>query len=200
MDLLATDLHSLLDALGIQGRVVICGHSMGGYVAFAYYRKYPDRIRGMILTASRAAPDTPEGKAGRDALAQKVRVVGIEPIVGGMASKLLSPSNVVQKPELVTQVKDIMLKTSPEGMVGALMGMRDRPDSTPTLGLIQVPTLVIHGADDQIVPLDEARAVAAAFREARLEVIPGAGHLPNLERPEKYNHAVSSFLNDFAIK
>ncbi len=194
MGLLADDLNAFLDALSIGEPVVLCGLSMGGYVAFAFYRRYAHRTRGLILTATRAAADTPEGKAGRDAMAWQAQNAGIEGIIDGMAPKLLAPQNAAEKPELVTQVKEIMLGTSPEGMVGALMGMKARPDSTPILSEIKTPTLVVHGAEDQIVPLAEARAMAEAIPGARLAVISQAGHLLNLEQPERYNQVLIEFL------
>ena len=88
-----------------------------------------------------------------------------------------------------------MEDTSLEGMVGALQAMKDRPDSTPTLATIDVPTLIIHGADDQLIPLSEARAMQAAIEGSELVVIPEAGHLPNLEQIDLFSDAVLDFLD-----
>jgi pimeloyl-ACP methyl ester carboxylesterase len=195
MELLAQDLNAFLEALDFTARVVVCGLSMGGYVALAFYRQYAARVRGLVLTATRAAADTPQVKAGRDAMALQAQQAGVAAIVESMAPKLLAPQNAASKPELVAQVKQIMIHTSLEGILGALSGMKTRSDSTLTLGAITVPTLVVHGADDQIVPLDEARAMAQAIPGARLEIIPGAGHLINLEQPERFNRAFVDFLN-----
>jgi pimeloyl-ACP methyl ester carboxylesterase len=194
MALLADDLNAFLDALSIGEPVVLCGLSMGGYVAFAFYRRYAHRTRALILTATRAAADTLDGKAGRDAMAGQVQKAGIEGVIDGMAPKLVAPHTVSDRPELVIQFKEIMQSTSPEGMVGALMGMKARPDSTPLLSQIKAPALVVHGAEDQIVPLDEARAMAEAIPGAQFVVIPQAGHLLNLEQPEVYNQVLIDFL------
>jgi pimeloyl-ACP methyl ester carboxylesterase len=167
---------------------------MGGYVAFAFYRKYAHRLQGLILTATRAAADSPQGKALRDQAASTALQEGVATVVDGMLPKLLSPESYESKPELVARLLAIMERTSLEGMLGALMAMKERPDSTPTLDLIQVPALVIHGADDPIVPLEEAQAMAAAIQGAQMEVIPEAGHLPNLENPQAFNHAVREFV------
>ena len=88
-----------------------------------------------------------------------------------------------------------MEKTSTSGMISALKGMKTRPDSTPTLGQIKVPTLIIHGADDQIIPLSDSEAMHTAIPDSRLEVIPDAGHLPNLEQAQLFNRAVENFLS-----
>ncbi|MEW5871742.1 MAG: alpha/beta fold hydrolase [Chloroflexota bacterium] len=194
MDLLADDLNAFLDALGVTRPVVVCGLSMGGYVAFAFYRKYAARMNGLVLTATRSAADSPEARAGRDQAAETLRQRGAAAIVEGMAPRLLAPGTAAEKPELAARLREIMLKTSAEGVLGALAGMRDRPDSTLILGRIALPTLIIHGLHDQIVPLAEAQAMQAAIPGARLEVIPVAGHLPNLENPEAFNQALRQFI------
>jgi len=91
----------------------------------------------------------------------------------------------------------MMLETSPDGVVGALAAMRDRPDSTPDLSALDVPVLILHGAEDQLIPVAEAEAMAATLPSAKLVVVPGAGHLPNLEQPEIFNDAVREFLEIF---
>jgi len=196
MDLFASDLKVFLDTLDITQRVVVCGLSMGGYVAFAFYRKYAARIVGLILTATRAAPDSQEGKIGRDQAAGTAQENGVDAIVEAMLPKLVSPKTLERKPEVVAKVRAIMQHTSLEGVLGDLAGLRDRPDSTPTLGQIKIPTLILHGADDAIVPLKEAQAMQAGIAHARLEVIPDAGHLLNLEDPKTFNQAVGKFIQE----
>ena len=194
MDLLADDLNALLDALHISQTVYLCGLSMGGYVAFAFYRRYAQRLAGLILAATRAAADSAQARASREQAAQTARQQGVAAIVEGMAAKMLSPQTAEQRPALAAQVKEIMLRTSLEGVLGDLEGMKERPDSTPTLSQITIPTLVIHGADDQIIPLAEAQAMQAAIPNAQMEVISGAGHLLNLEQAETFNAAVRGFV------
>jgi 3-oxoadipate enol-lactonase len=91
-------------------------------------------------------------------------------------------------------VKQIMVSTSLEGVLGDLMGMKDRPDSRPTLGKIDIPTLVIHGADDQIISAEETRQMHTQIKGASLETVPDAGHLLNLEQPEIFNQAMKRFI------
>jgi len=194
MSLLADDLNAFLDKLSIRESVVLCGLSMGGYIAFEYYRKFPQRIRGLILTATRAAPDTQEGRKGRDALAQQIEKSGMKSIVGDLALKLLAPQTAVNHPETVELIKQIMLRTSKIGAVNALMGMKLRSDSTPLLSEIKVPTLLVHGEHDQIVPIIEAKQLATEIPDSHITMIPNAGHLLNLEQPKRFNQTLIDFL------
>jgi 3-oxoadipate enol-lactonase len=194
MDLLAGDVNALLDVLNIHQPLVLCGLSMGGYVAMAFCRQYASRLKGLILTATRTAPDSSEGKERRDAAAGLARQEGVAAIVETMLPRMMSPVTYQNKLALVGTVKEIMLETSLPGVMGDLMGMKERPDSTPSLAEIDLPVLILHGADDPLVPLQEAQAMQVALRNAQLEVLPEAGHLPNLEQPEKFNQAVRRFL------
>lgn len=196
MDLLADDLNAFLDELEINRPVIVCGLSMGGYVAFAFFRKYKARMAGLILTATRASPDTAEAKAGRDQSTNLIKEMGAPAIVERMLPKLLSPKAYENNPAVVTRARSIMENVSPEGLLGDLAGLRDRPDSTPTLGTIRIPTLILAGGEDQIIPLEEVRAMQAGIHGARLVVIPEAGHLPNLENPERFNWAIREFVKE----
>ncbi len=195
MELFSKDIAGLLDYLNIDQPVVVCGLSMGGYIALDFYRRYPERVAGLILTATRAGADSDEGKAGRSKSVATVEAEGTEPIIAGMLPKLMAPDS-YEDDELVDFVKEIMEGTSVEGMIGALQAMRDRPDSTSTLGKIAVPTLIIHGENDQLIPVAEAEAMYRAIEEAEMVVIENAGHLPNLEQPDVFNDAVVDFLEE----
>lgn len=195
MKMFSDDIAGLLDYLNINQPVVICGLSMGGYIALDFYRRYPDMVAGLILAATRAAADSEEGKAGRDKAIAAVEAEGTDFIISGMLPKLMAPDS-YEDDELVDFVQEIMEGTSVEGVIGALQAMRDRPDSTPTLGKIKVPTLIIHGEQDQIVPIAEAEAMYRAIEEAEMVIVENAGHLPNLEQPEVFNDAVADFLEE----
>jgi 3-oxoadipate enol-lactonase len=194
MDLLGEDCHKLLADLHINSPVIVCGLSMGGYVTLALFRKFPELFRGMILTSTRSAPDSPEGKVGRDAAVKNVREHGVGIIVDNMLPKLVSPVTFATNKSLVNTIDDIMHETSVNGVVGALQGMRDRPDSTPLLSQVHCPTLIVHGADDQLIPVTEADTMHQRLADSHLVIIPDAGHLPNLEQPELFNQALREFL------
>jgi pimeloyl-ACP methyl ester carboxylesterase len=167
---------------------------MGGYVTMALYRQYPDLVKGLILTSTRSGPDSTEAKANRDIAIKNVFNRGVSFIADSMLPKLVSPVTLTSKQNLVNTIHDIMLKTSVNGVSGALQGMRDRSDSTPLLAQIKCPVLIIHGADDQLIPLQEAEGMSQRLRKSRLVVLPDAGHLPNMEQPDKYNQAIQDFI------
>lgn len=194
MDLFASDLHAFLEALNIHQPIVLCGLSMGGYVTFAFQRRYPNRLAGLILTATRAAADSLDARAGRDQSAALARSQGTDAIIEGMLPRLLSPQTQAQRPDLVAQARAIMEKTSLETILGDLAGLKERPDFTSGLAQIDIPTLLLPGAEDRIVPLSEAQAMHAAIPDARLHPVPGAGHLPNLENASFFNQAVRDFV------
>lgn len=199
MDQMADDLHALLQELGIE-QVVLAGLSMGGYVAFAFWRLYPQRVRGLALVDTRAAPDTAEGRANRYAMVEQVGVEGTRAIVEGMLPKLLSAATLEGKPKIHIHARRMMANTPAAGVVGALEGMAQRPDSTSTLATISVPTLIVVGEEDAITPPAEAedmyRAIQAAGQSANVTLarIPDAGHLAPLENPEAFNLAMRKFL------
>jgi 3-oxoadipate enol-lactonase len=194
MDFLADDCYRLLKALKVDLPVVICGLSMGGYVAFSLYHQHPEIFKGLILTSTRSAADSPEAKANREKSIRDVQENGISFIAQGMLSKLVSPGTITANATLLNTIHEIMLETSVNGVIGALQGMRDRPDSTSLLPSVSCPVLVVHGADDQLIPKAEAEKMSQQIPQAQLVIIPGAGHLPNMEQPQIFNQAVSNYL------
>ena len=194
----ADDLRGLLDHLNTS-QAVFVGLSMGGYTLFAFYRKYADRINGLVLADTRAQADTEEGRTGRFNMAQTAYRQGASAIADLMLPKLLSPASQQGRPELVQQVRGIITATQISGIAGDLMAMAERPDSTPLLKEIACPTLVIVGELDQATPPADARVMAEGIRGARLEVIPRAAHLANLEEPEAFNQALVEFLETITL-
>ncbi|MCO5198781.1 MAG: alpha/beta fold hydrolase [Anaerolineae bacterium] len=190
----ADDCITLLNSLGIIDPVVICGLSMGGYVALDLVQRYPERIAALILTATRAAPDDKTGKANRDKAIASVQANGVEALVKALLPKLFSPSTLESAPELADIMQSMMVATPTDGVIGALKAMRDRADARLWLSSIAVPTMIIHGADDQIVPIDEAQYMAEAIPDAEFVRLVDAGHLPPIEQPEEFNKAVARFL------
>ncbi len=189
----ADDMAGLLDALG-EDRAVVCGFSMGGYVALEFARRHPARLAGLILVDTRAAADSEEGRRGRDAGIQLVRDRGAGAIAEQMLPKLLAPATAKRRPELVAQVESMIRRTPVAGIAGALAAMRDRPDNRPLLPTLEVPVLVLVGAEDAITPPAEAEAMVAALPGAELRVIPDAGHLTPVEQPEAVTREMAEFL------
>jgi 3-oxoadipate enol-lactonase len=190
----ADDLAALLDKLKI-GPAVVCGLSMGGYIALAFWKKYASRVRGLILVDTRAGADAPAARQGRLDMVELVKQHGAKPAADAMLPRLLAESTRRLRPDLVEFAHAMMLRQSPLGIIGAQLGMAERPDSTPTLPTINVPTLAVFGAEDVVTPAEtEGYSLAAAIPGAKLVVIPNAGHLSNLEQPDAFNTAVREFL------
>jgi 3-oxoadipate enol-lactonase len=194
MDQFADDLAALVDALGITERVVLCGLSMGGYIAFALCRKYAARLRGLILCDTRAAADTPEAAAGRRETAEWVLREGLAPLADTMLPKLLAPATLAERPETVAALRKVILASDPRGIAAALRGMAERADSTPLLAQIAFPTLVLVGQEDSLSPVDQMQALARQIPNAQFVTIPNAGHLPPLEQPAETTAAIEGFL------
>jgi 3-oxoadipate enol-lactonase len=193
LDQFADDLRGLMDHLGLS-KAVFVGLSMGGYTLFAFYRRYPDRLKGLILADTRAQADTEEGRAGRFTMAQTAYRQGADAVADLMLPKLFSPASLQGRPDLTQQVRNIITKTQVSGIAGDLMAMAERSDSVPLLKDITCPTLVVVGELDTATPPADAKLIADGIPGARLEIIPAAAHLANLEQPEAFNRAVRSFL------
>jgi pimeloyl-ACP methyl ester carboxylesterase len=197
MDMLADDCAAFLDVLGIHQPIILAGLSMGGYVSMAFCRRHADRLAGLILCATRPQADSAEGKQNRTDSAALAQQRGVPAAVSGLQTKLMAPGTYVRQPDLVNTVKAMTESTPLEGVVGDLLGMRERPDSLSTLAGFKQPALILHGAEDQIIPVSEAEKMQATLPNSSLEIIQEAGHLLNLEQPRAFNSAVRSFLAKF---
>lgn len=194
MDRYADDVACVLDALAIQ-RAVICGLSMGGYVAFALWRRHRSRVRALILAGTRATPDTPDAADKRRELIALARTEGSSAVADRQIAGMIGKSTRARNSGIVDTVYRMLESAPVDAVTGALEALIARPDSTPTLATIDVPTLIIVGDEDVLTPVKDARALHAGIAGSRLEILRGAGHLSNLERPAAFNHVASEFLS-----
>jgi 3-oxoadipate enol-lactonase len=175
-------------------RAVVCGLSMGGYVAFEVWRRARERVAGLVLANTRAVADPPEAAAARRTLAERLRsegnVVAVEP------PPLLSES---APEELQRRVRGWIEDQSPEAIAAALLGMAERPDSTPDLATIRVPTLVLTSTEDSMIAPEVSGEMAGLIPQGRLQTIEGVGHLSNLEAPEAFDAALLEHLTACGI-
>ena len=189
----AKDVHALVQHLNAQ-RATFIGLSMGGYTLFEFYRLFPEMVSALVFADTRAQADNEEGKAGRLAMAQSAFNKGPRAIADMMIPKLLAPSTVEKKKDIVEKVRAMILKNQSAGIVVDLMAMAARPDSTSLLPKISCPTLVVVGEDDVATPPSESHYMAERIPQAQLVTIPNAGHLSNFEQPEAFNQALGDFL------
>ena len=193
MDVYADDAVCVLDHAGVE-RAVVVGLSMGGYVAFALWRRHRDRVRALVLADTRPGPDGDEALAKRRDMIQLARTKGSTAVAEAMMPGMVGKSTREKNAGLVDAIFQMMQNAPVDGIVGALEAMMARPDSAATLGTIDVPTLVLVGDEDTLTPTAEARAMHQLIRGSRLEVLTGAGHVANLEQPSAFNHVVSEFV------
>ncbi len=189
----ADDLVALLDARGIE-RTVVDGLSMGGYVALALLRRHRSRVRALILTSTRATADTDEARAKRARLIELVEQEGVEALAQRQLRAMVGATTFETRPQIRESLRELMAAAPAEGVIGGLRAMAARADATDLLPTIDIPTLVVGGAEDTFTGPDELRAMADRIPGSRLELIAGCGHVCAYERPAAYNHVVGEFL------
>lgn len=190
LDQAAGDLAALLDHLNLK-TVTVVGLSMGGYIAFALLRRHPANVARLVLADTRAGADSPEAQHAREQNAQLAEHEGAAAVAEQMLPKLLSAQ---ADAAVRDEVRKIAAANDRAGVAAALRAMAARPDSTPDLATITVPTLIIVGAEDVLTPPAEARAMHAAIANSQLLEIPQAGHLANLEAPDAFSTAIEEFV------
>jgi len=189
----AADVGALLDALKVDD-AVIGGLSMGGYIAFALFRRSPELFSGMVLADTRPQADSPQGRDGRVKMRELVAREGVGAIADQMLPRLLSNQTVKERPELVRRVREIIALNTPRALDAALEAMMTRPDSAPDLARISCATLVIVGEEDSVTPPSDADAMHRAIERSVLVPLPAAAHLSSLEQPEAFSRALADFL------
>jgi YbgC/YbaW family acyl-CoA thioester hydrolase len=189
----ADDLAALLEKLEVE-QVVVCGLSMGGYVVLEFMRRHRDMVRALILTNTRAEADTPEGQQGREEMIRLIEREGSGAVADNLLPKLLCPSSLSAMPQVVEHVRTMITGSPTAGVIGALRAMKQRPDSTQFLQEIDVPTLVVTGREDRLIPVEHSRTMADAISGAQYTVIPEAGHLTPLEQPIATSRVIGEFL------
>ncbi len=194
MEQFADDLAKLLDALAITEPVVLCGLSMGGYIAWQFARRHADQLRGLILCDTRAVPDSAEAAANRRKLAEDVVRTGPELVANAMLPKLFSDRATDRRTELNDELRRVILATDPRGIAAASRGMAERADAHAWLPAIDYPALLLVGEQDVISTPAEMSEITAAMPKATFRMIADAGHLAPLENPGPTNEAIRNFL------
>jgi 3-oxoadipate enol-lactonase len=190
---LAGDVIDLLDHLGVVQAAVV-GCSMGGYVLFEIVKSAPRYVSAVGLVSTRPGADNEEGRKNRQKMIEQVDREGVEAIANQMVPKLLGATTQRDRPDLTKQIRSLILGNTPERIKAAVTAMMERGDSTPLLAKIDVPALIIHGAEDTLIPPSEAEGMHRAIRNSQLELIPSSGHLPNLEQPVAFDGMLWPFL------
>ena len=193
MDDMARDLAALMDELKIDS-AVICGLSMGAYVAFEFIALFPSRVRALVLAGARAQGADEKEKESREQQAERVLAEGLGFAVDAILASLLAPITLATKPEIVSRVRKMVSSANPFGVAAAQRGMAMRRDYSGDLANIEVPTLIVAGREDAVRKADDAEFIHQGIGSSRLEIINDAGHLMNLEQPEGFNRVLLDFL------
>ncbi|MBL7544547.1 MAG: alpha/beta hydrolase [Bdellovibrionaceae bacterium] len=185
------DLHELLVKAKID-HVTMCGHSMGGYIALEFIRKYPHMISSLILVGSRADADSNEMKEQRHKVLERIRKEGIKGFAADFSKTVLSDE---KNEDVKTTVQQMILKNSPEDIMSVIGAMAARRDNTSLLKEVTCPTMVVVGADDKVTSWGVNHSMARRITNCQFAKVPHAGHLVSLEQPEKFNALLDTFLN-----
>jgi 3-oxoadipate enol-lactonase len=195
LEFLVDDLLALFDHLKLTG-AVLCGLSMGGYVALRFAERHPDLLRGLVLCDTRAEADSNEAKLKRAAALKTIQTAGLEAFAEGFVKSVFAPETAQRRPDVVEGIKKIILQNPVLGVGGTLLALAGRTDTTAALSSIRIPALVLVGEKDAITPPAAAEVIAGGLPNAQLHVIPGAGHLSNLENPLVFNERLTAFLGE----
>jgi 3-oxoadipate enol-lactonase len=193
MPKLAEDLLRLCDALKI-GRTAFVGCSVGGYLLFEFWRRSRERVKSLVLMDTRAGAESDEGREGRLKTAEEILQKGPEWAFEQMMPRMLAPVTMSSRLDVVERAKATMRQAGAAGMAAMQRGMAARVDSVATLAEIDVPALVLGGADDAATPVSELELIARGIRGAELKIVSRAGHYAALEQPEEVGRIVREFL------
>ncbi|WP_243028623.1 alpha/beta fold hydrolase [Thermus albus] len=182
-----------MDEAGLEEAVFV-GLSMGGYLIFELWRKAPERVLGLVLADTRAGADTEEGRKNRYALRERVLAEGVTFLPEALLPSHLGKATQKAKPQVWERAKALILEARPQEVAQSLLALAERPDSTPLLPGMRRPALVLVGEEDTLTPPEEAKALAKALPDARMLILPEAGHLSNLENPKAFRTALLGFL------
>lgn len=177
------------------GPVVVVGHSFGGYIALQLYRDHPARFRGLVLSNTRAVPDTPETREKRMALVRRLADPRESLDLDETTRGLVAPATWERDPSLVDRVRTMVAEARSPALRGSLTAMARRPDLTPVLPSVAVPTLVLWGDEDRLIPPAQSESMVALLPDGAGVGIPGAGHLAPLEAPHAFGAALGRYLD-----
>jgi len=198
IDLFADDLIRFMDALHIE-RAIVCGLSMGGYIALNAQKRFPERFTGLILCDTQCNADSPEGKANRYRAIEGIKSKGVTEFGEAFVKKVFAPASLESKKDVVEKVRQVVLANSAPIMMAGLVALAERTESCSTLVNISVPTLFLCGADDAITPTAQSQFMHDKVTGSVLRIIENAGHVSNLEQPETFNFYIRDFLESVLV-
>jgi pimeloyl-ACP methyl ester carboxylesterase len=198
MERCADDLEALLSAMQLQQKIVLLGLSMGGYISFEFVRKYQERLRALVLVATHPFPDSDSTRQGRYETAEFVRQKGSVALAERLVPKFLGKTSLEAKPQVVERLRGLISSNSPDSIANACLGLASRRDSAPLLPQISVPTLIVAGGEDTLIPREQTEHIHRGVANSRFIVVQECGHIVNLEQPAEFQNVVLQFLSELA--
>lgn len=196
LEFFVDDLVMVMDHLKIR-QAILCGLSMGGYIALRAVERHPDRFGGLILCDTKSEADGNEAKINRMGVIRAVKKEGVDPFAGKFVKTVLCENTLQTKPALVKFVLDLIHGNSALGISGTLLAVAARTDTTGALAKMALPTLILVGKEDKLTPPSVSGSMLKAFPRATMHVIPEAGHMSNLENSTAFNDHVLDYLQQF---
>lgn len=198
IDLFSEDLILLMDQLSIK-KAIVCGLSMGGYIALNAIKRFPDRFEALVLCDTQCNADSPEVKKKRYNTIDDINMSGTITFSDNFIKNVFYKDSLENQKELVQQLKSVVLANSKYIITQGLTALAERTETCSTLNNITIPTLIICGREDTVTPLTQSEFMHAAIRGSKLQVIDRAGHVSNLEQPLEFNRHLFSFLTDIGL-
>lgn len=193
INLFANDIIEFMNTLQLK-KVILCGLSMGGFIALNAVKKYPKRFSALILCDTQCAADTIEQKTKRLETIKEIETNGITNFTATFLKALFHKDSITNKIGLVSKIESDILANSAGVIIGGLKALATRAETCISLNQIKIPTLIICGREDQVTPLPHSEFMHLNIANSTLKIIENAGHLSNLEQPEAFNAELLEFL------
>ncbi|MES2779124.1 MAG: alpha/beta fold hydrolase [Bacteroidota bacterium] len=198
MDLFGDDLITLMDRLNIK-KAIVCGLSMGGFIALNAYKRFPDRFVALILCDTQCIADTVEVKAKRYKIIDEIAANGVAKFLEGFIKSVFHKDSWENKKELVRQLRTVVFANSRHIISEGLVALAERSETCSTLDEVTIPTCIICGRQDEVTPLEQSEWMNKHIKGASLQIIENAGHVSNLEQPDAFNKCLSDFLDTLSV-
>jgi len=194
IDLFSEDLVSFMDKLNIK-KAIVCGLSMGGYIALNAIKSFPERFEALILCDTQCIADTAQVKENRYKAIEQINLDGADTFNEKFIKSVFHPDSLINKTELVENLRSIVFANSKDIITAGLKALAERSETCFTLNAIRIPTLIICGREDTVTPLVQSEFMLGHIEGSSLKIVDNAGHVSNIEQPEEFNKQILNFLN-----
>lgn len=193
IDLFSDDLMLFMNQMKIS-KAIICGLSMGGFIALNAQARFPDRFEAIILCDTQCIADTIEVKLNRYKTIDEIALNGTLNFNEAFIKKVFCKNSFTNKQEIVTQLRSVVMANPEQIIINGLKALAERSETCSTLPEINIPTLIICGREDEVTPLEQSEFLHTSIKASALHIIDDAGHVSNIEQPEEFNNEISKFL------